>query len=206
MSSEQTKKGYLIAFEGIDGTGKSTQVTLLAQFLRQQGLDVVITREPTNGIYGQRIRQLYQARDTVSRQQELELFLADRREHVAGVIAPALALGKVIVTDRYYFSTAAYQGAAGFDPESILLQNEAFAPVPDLVILLELQPEQAVIRIQHYRQETLNHFEQEEGLRQVAKVFSTLQRDCIHRIDASLAVDALHSQIVALVKAKLTLS
>jgi dTMP kinase len=203
MGAEEKRKGYLIAFEGIDGTGKSTQIGMLAEVLRQSGFQVVITREPTDGVYGQRIRQLYQARGSVSRQEELDLFLADRREHVAKLIAPGLAQGKVILTDRYYFSTAAYQGLVGFDPETIIRQNEEFAPVPDLVILIELPPEEAVMRIQQYRQETLNHFEQEEGLRQVAMVFNGLDRDYIKRIDGSQAIEAVHSQIVTQIRAYL---
>lgn len=193
--------GRLFALEGIDGTGKSTQIALLADVLRQGGSEVVLTREPTDGVYGQQIRRLYQARGSVSRQEELDLFLADRREHVTQLIAPALAQGKVVVTDRYYFSTAAYQGVVGFDPETIIRQNELFAPVPDLVILLELAPAQAVMRIQRYRQETLNHFEQEESLRQVAQVFKSLDRAYIKRVDASQEIDVIHSQIVAHVKA-----
>jgi len=199
------RKGHLIALEGIDGTGKSTQVAMLAEVLRGYGLEVVVTREPTDGVYGQRIRQLYQDRDSVSRQEELDLFLADRRDHVTRLIGPGLAQGKVIVTDRYYFSTAAYQGVVGFDPEAIIRQNEAFAPVPDLVILLELSPEQAINRIQQYRQERLNHFEQEEGLRQVAKVFSGLQRDFIRRVDGSQGIAEVHARIVAQVRACLAL-
>lgn len=194
------RRGRLLALEGIDGTGKSTQVSMLAEVLRGHGLEVVVTREPTDGVYGQRIRQLYQNRDSVSRQEELDLFLADRRDHVAKLIAPGLAQGKVIVTDRYYFSTAAYQGVVGFDPEAIIRQNELFAPIPDLVILLELAPELAISRIQQYRRESLNHFEQEEGLRQVAKVFSGLQRDFIRRVDGSQGIAEVHARIVAQVR------
>ena len=204
MASGGKRPGRLIALEGIDGTGKSTQIALLADVLRKDGLEVVVTREPTDGVYGQQIRRLYQARDTVSRQDELELFLADRRDHVTRLIAPALEQGKIIVTDRYYFSTAAYQGVVGFDPETIICQNELFAPVPDLVILLELSPAQAVMRIQQYRQDSLNHFEQEESLRQVAQVFKALNRDYIKRVDGSQGIDVIHSQIVAQVKACLS--
>jgi dTMP kinase len=201
MRAADERPGRLIAFEGIDGTGKSTQIAMLAEVLRREGLEVVTTREPTDGVHGQRIRRLFQDRDSVSRQDELDLFLADRKDHVAHLIAPALARGKVILTDRYYFSTAAYQGAAGFDPETIIRQNELFAPVPDLVILLELAPAQAVMRIQQYRRETLNQFEQEEGLRQVARVFTTLDRDYIKRIDGSLGIYEVHAQIVSLARA-----
>ncbi|MDD5758313.1 MAG: dTMP kinase [Desulfobulbaceae bacterium] len=193
----QKRSGCLIVLEGIDGTGKSTQIALLAEVLRQDGLEVVVTREPTEGVYGQQIRRLYQNRESVSRHEELALFLADRREHVEKVIAPALEQGKVVISDRYYFSTAAYQGAVGFDPEDIIRQNELFAPVPDLVLLIELTPAQAVRRIEQYRQESLNHFEQEESLRQVAKVFASLHRDYLSRVDGSLDVGAVHAQIVA---------
>lgn len=201
MAIGTTGKGRLIAFEGIDGTGKSTQIAMLAEVLSRDGLEVVATREPTDGVYGQRIRQLYQDRDSVSRQDELDLFLADRREHVAKLIEPGLAQGQVILTDRYYFSTAAYQGVVGFDPEAIIRLNEEFAPVPDLVILIELSPAQAVMRIQHYRQDSLNHFEQEEGLRQVARIFDGLERQYIRRVDGSQAIDRVHAQIVAHVRA-----
>lgn len=194
------RKGRLIAFEGIDGTGKSTQIALLAEWLQQKGLDVVVTREPTDGVYGQRIRHLYQDRGSVSFQEELDLFLADRREHVEQLILPSLAQGKIVLTDRYYFSTAAYQGVHGFDPEDIVRQNEAFAPVPDLVILITLQPQEAVMRIERYRHEVLNQFEQEEGLRQVAKVFAGLNYGCIKRVEGSGAVDAVHQQVIAQVK------
>lgn len=198
---EGLRPGRLIALEGIDGTGKSTQIALLAEVLRQEGREVVLTREPTEGVYGQQIRRLYQARDSVSRQEELELFLADRRQHVVQLISPSLAQGKVVITDRYYFSTAAYQGVVGFDPEIIIRQNELFAPVPDLVILLELSPAQAVMRIQRYRQDSLNHFEQEESLRQVAQVFQSLERAYIKRVDGSQEIGAVHTQIVAHVRA-----
>lgn len=180
--------GRLIAFEGIDGTGKSTQVRLLAEELARRGHEVVQTREPTDGPYGQRIRALYQDRDSVTREEELELFINDRREHVAQVILPALAAGKVVITDRYYYSTAAYQGAAGLDPGEILLANEAFAPQPDLVLILELDPAIGVDRIQNLRNENLNAFEQEEGLARVAAVFDRLEGEHIHRVDGSGSV------------------
>lgn len=106
-------KGLLIVFEGIDGTGKSTQMSLLARYLREKGFAVIETREPTNGQFGQQIRALYTNRSGVSPEQELELFLADRREHVDNVLTPALQEGKIVLCDRYFLSTAAYQGVIG---------------------------------------------------------------------------------------------
>lgn len=191
------RKGRLIVFEGIDGTGKTTQIRLLAAELRRQGHEVVESREPTAGVYGQRIRALYQNRAGVTPAEELALFIADRRQHVAELIAPALAAGKVVLSDRYYLSTAAYQGALGQDPEEIMRINEEFAPPPDLVILLELEVEQGLARITGSRQETPNDFEQESGLRAVAAVFQTLHRPFIRRLDGSRPVAEVQAAVWA---------
>ena len=196
MERTNLHKGRLIVFEGIDGTGKSTQVEMLSQKLQAAGYNVVSTREPTDGIYGQRIRALYVNRESVSKEEELELFLSDRREHVENLIAPALTEGKIVLTDRYYLSTAAYQGAAGDDFEKIMQMNEEFAPVPDLVIMLELSAAESVRRIQTYRKDALNDFEQEEGLQQVAKVFEKINRPYIKRIDATKKIAEVHNMIM----------
>ena len=194
------KKGLLIAFEGIDGTGKSTQIALLARKLRARDLAVVATREPTDGRYGRRIRDLYQSREGVSLEEELQLFLADRREHVASLIAPSLAAGKIVLTDRYYFSTAAYQGAAGLDSSRIISLNEEFAPRPDLVILLDIPVAEGVRRIQDYRQETLNAFEQEDNLVEVDRIFKTMQGDYFRTIDGAQGIEAVHAAVMACVE------
>jgi len=186
----------LIAFEGIDGTGKTTQIELLAEALRQRGLSVVTTREPTDGQYGRKIRQLYKNRKSVTPEEELALFLDDRREHVAQVIGPALASGQVVLTDRYYYSTAAYQGAAGYDPQKIIAANELFAPVPDMVIMLEAPVSLGVHRVQKLRGETLNDFEQEETLARVAKIFASLNSPNIRRIDGTGAAGVVHELIM----------
>jgi dTMP kinase len=188
------KKGLLIAFEGIDGTGKSTQLELLANYLRARGYDVVTTREPTDGPYGRKIRALYTERDQHSLEEELELFVEDRRQHVRELIKPALEQGKIVLTDRYYFSTAAYQGAAGADPKAIFEAN-SFAPEPDLVVLLTMEPEQSVARIQELRGESLNDFEQVDQLRRVAAFFVSFDHPRITRIDADRPLDEVQQEI-----------
>lgn len=193
------RKGWLIAFEGIDGTGKTTQIALLAEALRQRGLSVVVTREPTDGQYGRKIRELYENRKSVTPEEELALFLDDRREHVAQVIAPALAKGHVVLTDRYYYSTAAYQGAAGHDPQKIIAANELFAPVPDMVIMLEAPVSLGVHRVQKLRGETLNDFEQEGALARVADIFAGLAGANIRRIDGTADAQAVHALVMAAV-------
>jgi dTMP kinase len=204
-------KGLLIVFEGIDGTGKSTQMSLLATALKEKGLAVVETREPTNGLFGQQIRALYTHRNGVSREQELELFLADRREHVQNLLVPALQEGKIVLCDRYFLSTAAYQGTTlglgegdrlssgaisdGFSPAEIIEKNN-FAPTPDLALLFCAPPKIGIERITQGRGETLNDFEQESALNKVAAIFDRLDLPYIHRINASGSIESIHQSVL----------
>lgn len=180
--------GLFIVFEGIDGTGKSTQLYLLAEKLRDLGYAVVSTREPTNGPFGRKIRELFVDRGVLSREEELELFIADREQHVREVIAPALEDGCIVLCDRYYLSTIAYQGANGLDPELIMQRNDRF-PVPDLAILLEIDPGHGIRRIQDQRNEHPNTFEQEGNLQKVAVIFAAMQQGYIARINGSGSIE-----------------
>jgi len=188
------RKGLLIAIEGIDGTGKSTQLQFLEKFLCSLGCKVVVTREPTDSRYGKRIRQLYVDRHRCTPEEELELFLADRRLHVDTVIAPRLDDGCIVLTDRYYYSTAAYQGAAGMDIDVIFARN-SFAPVPDRVLLLTMEPEISMQRIQQGRGDELNDFEQLDQLTKVAQLFAGFTDSCICRIDAAQPFDRVRQDI-----------
>ena len=183
-TNQSLKKGCLIVFEGIDGTGKSTQIKLLADALIHEGFDVVTTREPTNSHYGKKIRELYSERDSVSREEELELFLLDRQEHVDHFITPHLQKKRIILCDRYYLSTIAYQGALGMDILEIKEKN-SFAPDPDIAFILEIDPLTSIERITQNRGDELNDFEQEESLRRVDAIFSSLNYTFIRRIDAN---------------------
>lgn len=188
-------KGLLIIFEGIDGTGKSTQLQLLADHLNAAGYSTITTREPTNGTYGKKIRQLYINRDGVSKEEELQLFIDDRKEHVAKLLSPSLQEGKIVLCDRYYLSTAAYQGAVGFDPLEIIRMNN-FAPTPDIAFLFQLSPDLSIERITSGRGDILNDFEQKESLEKVRTIFNSLELPFIKNIDASLSIDSVHQQIV----------
>ncbi len=191
--------GLLIVIEGIDGTGKTTQAELLADHLRSAGADVLRSREPTDGPAGQRLRDSASSGRLAARE-ELDLFVEDRRQHVDGVLAPALAAGKVVIVDRYYLSTAAYQGARGLDAEDILRRNESFAPLPDLAIILELPPEVGRARVRRRGDGDGDLFEVEEELRRVAATFASLERDYITRIDAAQSIEKIHHHIVAAVE------
>ena len=176
-------QGFLIAIEGIDGTGKSTQVRHLGAWLTSCGREVVLSREPTDGPWGHKLRESA-ASGRLSAADELEYFLNDRRQHVAATIAPALAAGKVVILDRYYFSTMAYQGARGFDPTAIRHRNEEFAPVPDLLLILDLDVDNAHRRI-GCRGDTANAFEQRDNLERCRTIFLALKDEPFTRVIAS---------------------
>jgi len=190
-----TTPGKLIVIEGIDGTGKSTQATLLANHLRGLGHEVVQSFEPTNGPWGKKLR----ASATTGRlniQEELDLFLKDRKQHVEELILPTMERGGTVILDRYYFSTMAYQGARGIDPSSIRETNEIFAPEPDVLLILDLPVNEALNRV-GIRDGEANEFEQRESLEFCHDLFLSLTNEPFARvIDASQDIDAVHQQIV----------
>jgi dTMP kinase len=178
-------RGQLIAFEGIDGCGKSTQIERLAAVLRAAGREVVLTREPTDGEFGRRIRATAGSGEEISPDEELRWFVEDRRAHVAEVIRPALGAGKIVLSDRYYLSTVAYQGARGCDSARILDESESEFPIPDLVLLLEIEPQLGLARVRARGNAVETRFERSEFLEAVAGIFRRLDRPYIARIVAS---------------------
>ncbi len=174
--------GFLLVLEGIDGVGKTTISQRLAEHCQSRGLETVSSREPTNGPWGRRLRESAQT-GRLSLEEELEFFLKDRAEHIEQVIKPALQQGKIVILDRYYLSTAAYQGARGAEPEKILDRNEAFAPAPDLALLLDLDPKDGLGRVQR-RGDKPDEFEHENALREVRRIFLTIHRPWLVTINA----------------------
>jgi dTMP kinase len=151
QAPEPVRRGLLLALEGGEGAGKSTQARLLAIWLRDQGFDVVATHEPGATKIGMRLRALLldTAHTGLSRRAETLLYAADRAEHIASVIAPALERGGIVVTDRYVDSSLAYQGAGRRLPvEDIARLNDwATGGIrPDLTIILDLPPEAGLRR------------------------------------------------------------
>ncbi|MES2568916.1 MAG: dTMP kinase [Verrucomicrobiota bacterium] len=197
-------KGHLVVIEGIDGAGKSTVIQQLSRYCLEQQIPCVTSREPTTGKWGRLLRESART-GRLSLSQELELFMQDRAEHILTLIGPALAEGKVVLLDRYYFSTAAYQGARGADPEAILAQNEEFAPQPDLVLLLDLDPLAGRARIAA-RGDTPDDFEEAEALSQVRRIFLAIQRPYIVRIDAARSAEEVASQALEQMKRLLATS
>ncbi|MFD2257443.1 dTMP kinase [Luteolibacter algae] len=185
-----------IVIEGIDGTGKSTQAKRLAEYLEAKGQTVVSSFEPTDGPWGTLLRNSAET-GRLSPEEELETFIKDRREHVSKKIAPALAQGKIVILDRYYFSTMAYQGARGFDPTEIRKKNEAFAPVPDLLLILDLDLDKALSRIGG-RGAGTNEFERRENLSRCREIFLSLASESFVRIiDTDKSPDEVTESIIA---------
>jgi dTMP kinase len=137
--------GTFISFEGIDGSGKSTQLRLLAGFLRLQGHDVQVTREPGGTPLGLRLRAaLLDAQEHVDPLTELLVFAADRAQHVRVLLRPALAAGQIVLSDRYADATVAYQGAGrGFSPQLIseIVELATEGLKPELTLLFDLSVE-----------------------------------------------------------------
>jgi dTMP kinase len=185
--SRPNAPGWLVVLEGIDGAGKSTVLNRLSDHCRNRGFAPVVSFEPTRGPWGMKLRRSM-TEGRLSLGDELELFLKDRAEHVETVIRPALQGGKVVLLDRYYLSTAAYQGARGADPDAILVENERFAPRPDLVLLLDFDPVAGIERIRA-RGDAPNTFEQLDQLREVRRIFLGLERPFMRRIDAAQSPD-----------------
>jgi dTMP kinase len=144
-------KGTFIAFEGVEGAGKGTQIRLVQEWLETRGAEVLVTREPGGTAVGERLREILLAHETghIEPKTEALLFAASRAQHVATVIRPALAEGKVVISDRYIDSSVAYQGwARGLGEQDVLTLNvwATQGLFPDLVLLLHLEPEAGLLR------------------------------------------------------------
>ena len=194
------KRGYLIVFEGIDGTGKSTQCSLLSKFLREKKIPNIVLAEPTKGIWGMKIRRvLSEGREGISPKEELSWFVNDRKEDISKNIMPALLDNKVVIMDRYYFSTAAYQGALGLNPEDIRTENENFAPIPDRVLIFLTSPDVCLERIESSRDQK-SAFEKIEYLQNVETIFKSFVGPNISFINSIGSVSEVHKKVLTEVK------
>lgn len=129
-----------IVFEGIDGCGKSTAAKLLAEYLKSKGQEVLLTKEPSlDSEAGRRIRQILRGEFTATVEERQQLFTDDRKVHVEQVILPALREGKVVISDRYFFSTFALGAATGADLEWLININTNYI-MPDLAFLVAVSP------------------------------------------------------------------
>jgi dTMP kinase len=187
----------LIAVEGIDGAGKTTQVRMLREALERAGESPVVSKEPTNGPWGRIIKESA-ATGRLSPEEELNAFIEDRTQHVNELIGPALEQGRIVILDRYFYSSIAYQGSRGANVEEIRTLMTSRFPIPDAVFVLDIDPSIGVHRIAHSRGEEPNHFEDRANLAKAREIFQGMTGSNIHHIDGTMAPEAVHAEIVAL--------
>ena len=205
------KKGFFITFEGIDGSGKSTQIQNLAKYLEEYGFDIIITREPGGSVGGEEIRNLLLQGevDRWSAETEILLFTAARRDHLERVILPALQDGKIVICDRFTDSTRMYQGMRGPKLRVLVdnLTEEVINCDPDLTIIIDIDPEISLRRAKS-RKTAEERFE-DFGVdlqKKMRKGFIDLSKEFNSRIkvvNGQQSVDDLAKEIFSLVKARL---
>ncbi len=213
------KEGLLISFEGLDGAGKTTQIALLEHWLRERDIPCLCTREPGGTPLGNEIRALLLQRPdlAITPLTEAFLFQADRAQHFATLILPALAQGTLVVTDRCLDSSIAYQGVArGVGVELVeMLSHIAIAGrLPDLTFFLDLDPSQVHSRVAselraHENAEAPSHFDRESEqfharLRAAFLQLVQCYPERITCIDASQSPEQVHQQVIARVQMVLT--
>ena len=178
LSSVPKKTIRFLAFEGIDGSGKTTQVLLLSHWLLSRGYNILVTEEPTREfITGYFVKIALRHKDKLPEAAYLLLFLVDRMNHIKNRIMPALDSGKVVISDRYHFSTLAYQTAQGIPREKIdgvLRVLEFEIPLPDLTILIDIPAEIALERLHRREKGIVDLYEKKEFLERVRENYLKL--------------------------------
>ncbi len=190
------RRPLLIVFEGIDGSGKSTQAKMLATDLEAAAIDNVLTSEPSSNL----MQRLTSGPDRPDPTEEALLFMKDRRDHVKRVILPALEAGRTVICDRYIYSSMAYQGARGISTEKILAENLRFAPQPDVTFLLEVPVSVALARIASERADGFTVFETREYLEAVDAIYRSIVDPLTNRLDGTLPPEVVHLQVLEAVE------
>ncbi|MCU0611655.1 MAG: dTMP kinase, partial [Candidatus Eisenbacteria bacterium] len=169
LAEEIMGRGVLVVFEGIDGSGKSTQRDMLGRWLAQAGVRWATLAQPSSSLAGSLLRKAIAAKRRLPPETELALFVRDRREQARSVIRPLLREGIVVVLDRHYLSSVAYQGALGLDPAAILGRCVRFSPVADVTFLFDIDPSEALRRIAKSRH--ADPFERRDYLVRVREMY-----------------------------------
>ena len=215
------KKGLFITFEGLEGCGKTTQAKMLFDFLNKQKIPSIYTKEPGGTKIGDKIRKILldQKNDGMDYKTEMLLFLASRAENVRLIILPALEEGKIVISDRFYDSTTAYQGCGrGIDLEIIKNLNSLVVgkAIPDLTFILDIDPYEGLKRSASFGNSSEMRFEEEfinkkiiggklflERVRQGYYQLSQEESGRIKTIDANRSKEDIYNEIVGIVKRKI---
>lgn len=199
--------GKFIVIEGLDGSGQTTQVKLLKEYLESKGLEVITTKEPTQPIEGmyyssvaQDIKDVLDKVKTIEAKPFQEMFAQDRKEHLDNQIVPALEKGSWVICDRYAFSSFAYGTAHGNDMDFLMSLNEKFL-MPDYVFLLKVSPQTCMQRVVR-RNEGIKFFEVEEKLANTWKQYEKVVEKFpeINVIDGEQSIEDVNQQITKLLK------
>lgn len=205
------KKGIFIVLEGGDGTGKSTQAKLIAKYLEDNGFEsVILTREPGGVDTAEKIRNIILNED-IDPVTEALLFASARREHLVKKVIPALNEGKIVICDRFLYSSLAYQGhARGLGVETIYNINALAVEdcFPDLTIMLDLDAQTGIDRIFNNRTDETNRLDKEglefhSKVREGYKIVSEMYSDELVFVDASKSIEGVFEDIKVILNSKL---
>jgi len=197
---ELKSNGLFIVFEGIDGSGKNAHIRLLTKRLTDKGYDVLVTAEPWISEEGKILREIAKSGDLeIPPEEEANLYLADRIKHVRKEILPALEAGKIVLCSRYYYSTMAYQGALGADPERIREENEAAVPTPDVVIMLKIDIDESQRRINKRKKELELRYENDIYLQKVSRILYSIEGDKIHYVSTDGTKEEVSKKIFKII-------
>jgi len=196
--------GKFIVFEGLDGSGQSTQAGLLKYFLLQEGRNVILTKEPTlDSNAGKKAREVLSEKNIVDPEELQRLFTEDRKEHLEKLIIPALKEGKIVISDRYFFSTFAYGVSDGLNLDELIEINNNFL-LPDLTFFLKVKPEICIERIKN-RGEQIKLFEKNEKLIRAWRTYEILPERFknIYIIDGERMINEINGEIIQILNNKL---
>lgn len=203
---KNTNKGKFIVFEGLDGSGQSTQAGLLKDFLLEKGYEVILTKEPTiDSEAGRKIRKVLDKKLDISSKKLQELFAQDRKEHLENTIIPALKQGRIVISDRYFFSSFSYGAANGLDLEWLIEINNLFL-LPNIIFLLEVKPETCIGRIEgRGLEKTL--FEKKEKLEKTWETYKILpgRFENVYLINGERPIDEVFKETKKILSNKLNL-
>jgi dTMP kinase len=217
--STGTQRGKFLTFEGLDGCGKSTQMELLAEVLRRDGLDVITTREPGGTPTGEKIRSVILDSKTrsLAPMAELTLMFAARAQHIAEVVRPALEAGRFVLCDRFTDSSEAYQGGGRqMGSELILTMHQVVCGdlMPDMTVLMDSDPEASVARARRRNKANAsggldeNRFEREsreffERVHAAYNVIAVREAARVVKVDARRSKEVVHPEIVRAVRERM---
>ena len=208
-------KGIFITFEGGEGSGKSTQIKSLKEYFEKKGQSVVLTREPGGSVGGEEIRNLLLKGGTSrwDKKTEILLFLAARRDHLVKKVLPALKEGQVVLSDRFHDSTVAYQCFGyGYDSQiekdiSFLYRFIADDFVPDLTVILDIDPKTGILRSKNRAGNDEQRFEQmdfsfHQNIRQAFLTMAEKEQNRYIVINADQSIESIHSEIISKIEGK----